>query len=148
MHMTATSSDQGDIVGLYSGQMLRQMLMGGFGIGGLGQIPLPAGTVELSKYGVKATQHGWAAWLFDTPPWTCRYREIQKVEAIRVGAGFNLLYRRSGSSSGVRIDRGTWMTRLIFLTDSASEVLDICERMGAPVARAAKRLPPLLLGRK
>jgi hypothetical protein len=146
--MTATSSDQGDIVGVFSGQMLRQMLMGGFGIGGLGQIPLPAGTLELSTYGVKATQHGWAAWLFDTSPWTCSYREIQKGEAIRVGAGFNLLYGRSGTSSGVRIDRGKWMTRLIFLTDSASEVLDICDRMGAPVERASKRLPLFLFGRK
>lgn len=87
--MAAIASDEADIIGVYDGQMIRQMMMGRLGIGGWRQVPLPAATLELTRSGVKATQHGWGAWLFGMSPWTCNYREIQNVEAIRVSAGFD-----------------------------------------------------------
>ena len=142
------SSEQGDIIASYDGEMMRQLLLGRFGLGGWDQVPVARGTLELTTRGVRATQRGWVAWIADPQPWTCRYNEIKRAEAIWFGALLTGFCARSRCRVGVRIDRGPSLTRLVFLTEQASEVLTVCERMGAPVEMAPKKLSPVLFGRR
>jgi len=134
-------------VAVYEGQMTRQVTMGTFGVGGWGQVPLPRGTLVFTAHGVEATQHGWFAAVVNSQPWACDYREIQIVESIRVSQIFRAIWV-SGSKLGIRIDRGPWMTRLVFMTDSAPELLQHFVTMGVPTSTESHGLPLLLVGRK
>ena len=122
----------------YPGWMTRQVMMGTFGLGTWGLHPLPRATLALSSEGIVATPKGWGAWLFDLGPLTCRYSEIQRAEAIRP-TGLNLLWGVV-TRNGVRIDRGPWTTRLIFLSPWTPDILVGLREMGVTVETRPRRL--------
>ena len=105
--MAKDSSEQGDIIASYDGGWLRQVLLGRFGLGSWDQAPLAGGTLELTSLGVRATQQGWVAWIANPQPWTCRYTDIKRAEAIWFGPLLTVVFwARSRCRVGVRIDRG------------------------------------------
>jgi hypothetical protein len=116
--------------------MTRHVLFSTFGLG-FGSSPFPPAALTLTKDGVVSTPKRWRSW-FDHP-WTCQYSEIERAEAIRLSAAMDFLTHPE-SSVGVRIDRGPWTTRLIFLPDSTPTILAGLGKMGVSVESRPRRL--------
>jgi len=121
--------------------MTRQLVMGTHGLPWWWSTPapLPRGILTFTKEGIVATGKGWAVLLFAPEPWSCRYTEIRRAEAVRLSALMTLLMH-PGLRDGLRIDRGPWTTRLIFFSDSAPDILAGLQEMGVTVETRPRRL--------
>ena len=63
--MPEAASEQGDVIARYDGEMLRQLLLGQFGLGGWGQVPLIAGHIGTHNPGHESNPS--ADWLPGLP---------------------------------------------------------------------------------